>query len=226
MVIFADLSSESGLPGAANPRNPDNPEILPPDNHLPYFNLPEFQPHGGASVNNILIHAPDSLLNPAAAADTNLNVPEVLLEAADGVVNAVEALRHLEARVVDVGHDVGLHGAEEELRNGLLELVHLLGEVEVAVNVPAAGGQDLVGELDAGPEKLRETVELGLAEGGELDAGVLYLLDGGEELVDVGDELVGTGAAEERLPGDADEHFEKLRRDLSGEEVIEGHYVV
>jgi len=226
LVIFADLSSESGLPGAANPRNPDNPEILPSDKHLPYLNLPEPQPHGGAAVNNILVHAPNSLLNPAAAADANLNVPEVLLEAADGVVNAVEALRHLEARVVDVGHDVGLHGAEEELGNGLLELVHLLGEVEVAVHVPAAGGQDLVGELDAGPEKLRETVELGLAQGGELDAGVLYLLDGGEELVDVRDELVGAGTAEERLPGDADEHFEKLRRDLAGEEVVEGHCVV
>jgi len=69
-------------------------------------------------------------------------------------------------------------------------------------------------------------VELGLAQGGELDARVLNLLDGGEELVYVGDELVGAGAAEERLPRDADEHFEKLRRNLAGEEVVDGHSVV
>ena len=48
-----------------------------------------------------------------------------------------------------------------------------------------------MGELDAGAENLRETVELRLARCRKLDAGVLDFLDGGEEVVDVADELVG-----------------------------------
>lgn len=80
-----------------------------------------------------------------------------------------------------------------------------------------------MGELDAGAENLRETVELRLAQCRKLDAGVLDLLDGGEEVVDVADELVGAGAAEEGLAGDADQHFQKLRRDLPREKIVQGH---
>lgn len=53
-----------------------------------------------------------------------------------------------------------------------------------------------MGELDAGAENLRETVELRLARCRKLDAGVLDFLDGGEEVLDVADELVGAAAAE------------------------------
>lgn len=44
-----------------------------------------------------------------------------------------------------------------------------------------------MGELDAGAEDLREAVELGLTWRRKLDAGVLDLFYGWEELADVGD---------------------------------------
>lgn len=52
-----------------------------------------------------------------------------------------------------------------------------------------------MGELDAGAEYLGEAVELGLAAGGKFDARVLNFFDGGEELLDVGYQLISTGSA-------------------------------
>ena len=196
MIIFAELSSKSGFPGATNPGNPDNPKILPSDNHLPNLILPETQPDSRATINNILVHAPHSLLHPPAAANTYLHIPKILLQSLNRVIDPVEPLGHLEPGVVYVGQHVCLQGTQQELGDVLLELVHFLGELEVAVDVPAAGGEDLVGELDAGAENLRETVELRLALRRKLDAGVLDFLDGGEEVLDVADELVGAAAAE------------------------------
>lgn len=83
----------------------------------------------------------------------------------------------------------------------LLELLHFFGELEVAVDVPARGGEGLVGELDAGAEDLREAVDLRLARRRQLHAGVLDLFDRRKELVDVGDEALGARLAAEGFSG-------------------------
>lgn len=83
----------------------------------------------------------------------------------------------------------------------LLELLHFFGELEVAVHVPAGGGEGLVRELDAGAEDLREAVDLRLARRRQLHAGVLDLFDRRKELVDVGDEALGARLAAEGFSG-------------------------
>lgn len=59
--------------------------------------------------------------------------------------------------------------------------------MQVPVHVPAAGREDLVGELDAGTENLGETVELGLALRRKFHAGIFDFFDGGKKVVDVCD---------------------------------------
>lgn len=105
----------------------------------------------------------------------------------------------------------------------LLELLQLPGELEVLVDVPARGVEDLVGELEAGGERNGEGVELALARLWELDAGVLDLVDDGEEVVDGVYQALRGGLAEAVLPADLDQGFQELRRDLAGKEIRHPH---
>lgn len=88
-----------------------------------------------------------------------------------------------------------LHGALQESGDGLLESLHLAGELEVLIDVPAGGCEHLIGQLPALVERPGQAVELRLTESGELHTRVLDLLNNGKQLFDVSDELGGAGLA-------------------------------
>lgn len=72
--------------------------------------------------------------------------------------------------MVDVCKNMSLQRPLDKLGDGLFELLHLPRELDVLVDVPAAGGGGAAYELEAMAELVGEVVQLPLAMLGELDA--------------------------------------------------------
>lgn len=106
-------------------------------------------------------------------------------------MEAVEALGGVEAKVADVGEEMGLEWALNEEGDALIKALELAGVYEVLVEVPTNGVEDFGGELHAVSEELGEAIELGLADGRDLHAAINDLLYDWEELLQVGYEVVG-----------------------------------
>ena len=124
---------------------------------------------------------------------------KLLVQPLSQPLEPVEPLGGLEPQVVHVGQHVNRDQTRQEPRHGSVKLLHLPRQLQVLEDVPAGGGEDLVGQLKAVLEGLGEAVELGLTERRQLVAGVLDLEDDGLELLDGGNKLLGARLVEAGL---------------------------